>query len=301
MQLPGRRLWLSILCVLTTASCDTAATQQGDNRVPARAPETDVISAFDGTAQAHTNADGTACWSIVWRSTHTAISWPAGYTERGNPLAVYNEQGKQVAVAGETLSRTFLQPPLGWGQVLSSRVRTVKGCSGFSQSVAYVPTTAPTVATPASEEYDAVQVGKMQGTVDTYREVFSGLYADPVSHIVTIAVAPTADPATIAQAKAWLRVNAGAGLSFHSADHYRVGFVVAGPSLATLDVVVNRVQVAQPWRKDVGANLMGWGIDQARHRVVISVLEITPTLSADARAAFGTLAVLETAEPAIAQ
>ena len=46
---------------------------------------------------------------------------------------------------------------------------------------------------------------------------------------------------------------------------------------------------------------MGWGIDQARHRVVVGVLEITPTLSAEAHAAFGNLAILETAEPAIAQ
>jgi len=42
---------------------------------------------------------------------------------------------------------------------------------------------------------------------------------------------------------------------------------------------------------------MGWGIDPARHAVRISVLESSPTISADARSAFGNLAVLETAEP----
>jgi len=45
---------------------------------------------------------------------------------------------------------------------------------------------------------------------------------------------------------------------------------------------------------------MSWGIDAARHAVRVGVLEITPTISADARAAFGNLVVLETAEPAIA-
>ena len=65
-------------------------------------------------------------------------------------------------------------------------------------------------------------------------------------------------------------------------------------------IVWPRLEIAQPWREDVGKNLMSWGIDPARHAVRVGVLEITPTISADARAAFGNLVVLETAEPAIA-
>ncbi|HXN57343.1 MAG TPA: hypothetical protein VN912_02030 [Candidatus Angelobacter sp.] len=299
-KLSNLSLWFAAFCPLLTAACSpVAAAHNGSYTIATAPPDADFLSIFDGTADAQFNLDGTACVSIVWRKTKTAILWPRGYTARGNPLAVYDEQGKQVLVAGETLSRTFLQPPLGWGQVLSRRVRDVKGCSGFSQSVAYVPTPSPVVATPGVEEYDALQIGKMQNGVDTYRQVFSGLYADPTSHIVTIAVAPTADPADLAQAKEWLRAASGGGLGFHSPDHYRVGFVVAGPSLATLDVVLDRLQIAQPWRKDVGNNLTRWYIDPVRHKAVIGVLEITPTLSADARAAFGNLAVLETAEPAM--
>ena len=119
-----------------------------------------------------------------------------------------------------------------------------------------------------------------------------------MSKVVTIYIATTADPASVAPAKAGV-LAAAARPGFQYQKPWRVGFVVAGPSLATLDEVVNRLEIAQPWRKDVGNNLTSWGIDAARHAVRVGVLEITPTISADARAAFGNLAVLETAEPAI--
>lgn len=294
MKLPNRALWLGILCALVTASCDSAAVHDGSYKMATAAPEANLLSIFDGTAEAQLNGDGSACVSIVWRTTRTAIVWPSGYSAQGNPLAVYDGHGKQVLVAGEKLA-------LGGGQVLSNRARRVAGCSGFSQSVAFVPAPSPTIGTPGSEEYDDRQIGAMNSAVGVYRDVFGGMVGDPNSHVVTIYVAPTADPARVAQAKAWLLVAAGASPGFGSAEHWRVGFAVAGPSLATLDGVLNRLQVAQPWRRDVGTKLMGWGIDQARHKIWIGVLEITPTISADARSAFGTLAVLETAEPAIPQ
>jgi hypothetical protein len=117
---------------------------------------------------------------------------------------------------------------------------------------------------------------------------------------VTIFVAPTADPESVAQAKSAV-LAATARPGFQYPKPWRLGFVVAGPSLAALDVVVSEVTVAQPWTTDVGTKLMSWNIDAVRHKVMIGVLEITPTISADARSAFGNLAVLETAEPAIAQ
>jgi hypothetical protein len=135
--------------------------------------------------------------------------------------------------------------------------------------------------------------------VQRNREVFGGLFGDPASHIVTIFVAPTADPVTVEQGKSAV-LEASARPGFQYPKPWRVGFVVAGPSLAALDAVVSEVTVSQPWTRDVGTKLVGWGIDEARHRVLIDVLEITPTISADARAAFGNLAILETAEPAIA-
>jgi hypothetical protein len=196
-------------------------------------------------------------------------------------------------VAGQKLS-------VSGGQVVSGRARKLAGCSGFSQSVAFLPDPSPIVATPGSEEYDELQIGDMQNAVDAYREIFGGLVGNPISKVVTIYIATTADPGKAAEAKAAV-LAAGARPGFQYPKPWRLGFVVAGPSLATLDAVLNRLQVAQPWRKDVGSNLLGWGIDPARHAVRISVLQITPTISADAQSAFGNLAFLETAEPAIAQ
>jgi hypothetical protein len=214
-------------------------------------------------------------------------------------VTVYDGEGKQVLVAGQKLIREGVQFPVGGGQVLSSQARTVKGCSGFSRSVAFVPTPSRGLAIPGPEEYDELQIGKMQSVVDTYREVFGGMVGDPGSHVMTIYVASTADPASVARAKTSLFTLAAASDGFGSITRWRVGFVVEGPSLATLDGALHRLE-AQPWRKDVGAQLMSWGLDPALHKARIGVLEITPTISADARAAFGNLAVLETAEPAIA-
>jgi hypothetical protein len=297
-------LWLAILCVLLAVSCSpAAATHNGSYTIATAAPEATLLSIFDGTAEAQINHDGTACFSIVWRTKHTAIVWPPGYTARGNPLAVYDRNSKQVLVAGQKRSIDGRELSLGGGQVVSSRARKVAGCSGFSQSVAFVPTASPMVATPGPAQYDDLRIGEMQEVVDAYRDVFGGLVGDPSSHIVTIFVAPTADPVSVAQAKAALSgVGPAAGSALNpSLESWRVGFATRGPSLATLDVVLSRLQVVQPWRKDVGTKLMGWGIDQARQVVRIGVLEITPTISSDARSAFGNLAVLETAEPAISQ
>jgi hypothetical protein len=276
------------------ASCSpVAALHEGTYAIATAAPEANLLSIFSGTAEAQLNFDGTACLSIAWKTTHTAIVWPAGYTAQGNPLAVYDGHNRQVMVAGEKLS-------LGGGQVLSSRARKVAGCSGFSQSIAFVPTALPTVASPGSEEFDEGQISDMQSVVQRNREVFGGLFGDPGSQIVTIFVAPTADPTSVAKAKSAV-LAATARPGFQYPKPWRLGFVVAGPSLAALDVVTSRVEVAQPWKTDVGTKLMSWNIDAVRHKVMIGVLEITPTLSADARSAFGNLAVLETEEPAIAQ
>jgi hypothetical protein len=287
-------VWLAALCALLSAACSpVAAMHDGGYAIATAAPEANLLSLLGGTADAQLNFDGTACFSIVWKTTHTAIVWPPGYTAQGNPLAVYDGRSRQVMVAGEKLS-------LGGGQVVSSRARKVAGCSGFTQSVAFVPTPSPTVASPGSEEYDDIQIGEMQQVVDRYRDVFGGLVGDPTSKVITIYVAPTADPSSVAPAKAALLL-AGAAPGYQYPKPWRIGFAVAGPSLATLDTVLNRLEDAQPWHRDVGSNLVSWGIDAARHKVMIGVLEITPTISADARSAFGNLAVLETAEPAIAQ
>ena len=294
MKPSNQPLWLAALCALLAASCSpVAALHEGSYSIATAAPEANLVSIFYGTADAQLNFDGTACLSIVWKTTRTVILWPLGYTAQGNPLAVYDGHGRQVLVAGEKQS-------LSGGQVVASRERKVAGCSGFTQSIAFVPTASPTVASPGSEEFDESQISDMQSVVQRNREVFGGLFGDPASHIVTIFVAPTADPVSVAQAKSAV-LEASARPGFQYPKPWRLGYVVAGPSLAALDVVVSEVTVAQPWTTDVGTKLVSWNIDAVRHKVMIGVLEITPTISADARSAFGNLAVLETAEPAIAQ
>jgi hypothetical protein len=294
MKPSNQALWLAALCAVLAASCSpVAALHEGSYSIATAVPEANFLTILDGTAQAQLNFDGTACLSIVWETTRTVIVWPLGYTALGNPLAVYDGHGRQVLVAGEKRS-------LGGGQVMSSRARKVAGCSGFTQSMAFVPAAWPTVASPGSEEFDESQIGDMQSVVQRNREVFGGLFGDPASHIVTIFVAPTADPVRVAQAKSAV-LEASARPGFQYPKPWRLGYVVAGPTLAALDVVVSEVTVAQPWTTDVGTKLISWNIDAVRHKVMIGVLEITPTISADARSAFGNLAVLETAEPAIAQ
>jgi hypothetical protein len=294
MKASNPRLWLVSLWALLVASCSpVAALHEGGYSISTAAPEANLLSIFYGTADAQLNFDGTACLSIVWKMTRTVIVWPLGYTAQGNPLAVYDGHGRQVLVAGD-------KQPLSGGQVMSSRARKVAGCSGFTQSIAYVPSPLPTIASPGSEQFDEGQISDMQSVVQRNREVFGGLFGDPASHIVTIFVAPTADPVSVARAKSAV-LEASARPGFQYPKPWRLGFVVAGPSLAALDVVESKVTVAQPWTKDVGTKLMSWNIDAVRHKVMIGVLEITPTISADARSAFGNLAVLETAEPAIAQ
>jgi hypothetical protein len=294
MKPSNQPLWLAALCAVLAASCSpVAALHEGTYSIATAAPEANLLTILDGTAEAQLNFDGTACVSTVWRNTRTAIVWPIGYTAQGNPLAVYDRAAKQVLVAGEKVS-------LGGGQMVSSRTRKVAGCSGFTQSIVFVPAALPTVASPGSGEFDESQISDMQSVVQRHREVFGGLFGDPASHIVTIFVAPTGDPVSVARAKSAV-LEASARPGFQYPKPWRLGFVVAGPSLAALDVVVGEVTVAQPWTTDVGTKLMSWNIDAVRHKVMIGVLEITPTISSDARSAFGNLAVLETAEPAIAQ
>jgi hypothetical protein len=287
-------LWLAALCAVLAASCSpVAALHEGSYAIATAAADANLLTILDGTAEAQLNFDGTACLSIVRKTTHTVIVWPLGYTALGNPLAVYDTSAKQVLVAGEKVS-------LGGGQVVSSGARKVAGCSGFTQSIAFVPAALPAVASPDSEEFDEGQISDMQSVVQRNREVFGGLVGDSASHIVTIFVAPTADPTSVAKAKSAV-LAASARPGFQYPKPWRLGFVVAGPSLAALDVVEGEVTVAQPWTTDVGTKLVSWNTDAVRHKVMIGVLEITPTLSADARSAFGNLAVLETTEPAVAQ
>jgi hypothetical protein len=74
--------------------------------------------------------------------------------------------------------------------------------------------------------------------------------------------------------------------------------LATGLSLATLQAVAAKVITVQPWARDAGDNLIEWYVDPRIQKVVIGLERITPILRADAREAFGNLAVLTVAQPA---
>ena len=67
---------------------------------------------------ARLNADGTACLYTGNR----ALLWPAGFTARGTPLALYDEHNEIVGVVGWPML-------FGGGNIDAS---LIAGCSGFS-------------------------------------------------------------------------------------------------------------------------------------------------------------------------
>jgi hypothetical protein len=153
--------------------------------------------------------------------------------------------------------------------------------------------------TPLSDQ----QIGELQEVVFSYSEVYSGLWADPQTHVVTIYAAP----GPVAQS----RRNAAAArvaIAGTSADpmagtqpkKWTVRFLPrSGPSLATLESARAKVSTAQPWAADAHSSLVRWYIDQQEQKVVIGLDHITPTLLSDAQKAFGNLARLTIAKRSI--
>jgi hypothetical protein len=154
----------------------------------------------------------------------------------------------------------------------------------------------PVVA--AAPSFADVQIGEMQDVVSHHRDVFGGLAGDSRTHLVTIYVAPSANPSRLSLALAAVSVVGTPADPKQGAKPKRwsVKYATAGPSLAALDAVAQKVSSAQPWRTNVGDKLVSWGIDPARHVVVIGVETISPSIASDASSAFANLAVLEVVE-----
>ena len=67
-------LWLAALCAVLAASCSpVAALHEGSYSIATAAPDANLLTILDGTAEAQLNFDGTACLSIEWKTTRTAI------------------------------------------------------------------------------------------------------------------------------------------------------------------------------------------------------------------------------------
>ena len=70
---------------------------------------------------------------------------------------------------------------------------------------------------------------------------------------------------------------------------YRMRYSLEGPSLATLDSVIARLQKVEPFSSHLKGVLSGYGIDEANHTVHVGVTSLTPSLAAEGKAAFGNL------------
>ncbi len=264
-------------------------------RIATAPPDSQLLTILNGQLSAQVSNDGTACLSVTFGQSRTAVIWPAGFTARGNPIAVYDADGKLLAVAGQ-------QVKVGGGLVSSSQSRKAPGCAGISQTIVAGPLKTPPEAIPGSQEYADLQVGDMQQIVNSFPTVFGGLWGDPATKVVTISIAPNADNSAAAAAMAEI-ARIGTQSDPHVGDgpkKWRAGFVTVGPSLSVLEVVRSKVPTAQPWRTDVGKHLVSWGIDPVHHAVNVGVDLITPTISEDASSEFGGLVILETSEPAAA-
>lgn len=154
----------------------------------------------------------------------------------------------------------------------------------------------PVVAASAALFAD-IQISEMQDIVSDYRyrAVFGGLVGDESSHVITVYFAPAADGSVSAFGSAALsKVGTAADPKLHyGPKRWSVRYETRGPSLAVLDAVLSKIETAQPWRTDVGSQLVSYGIDPGRHAVVVGVEAITPTIAADSRSAFGDLVELQ--------
>lgn len=159
----------------------------------------------------------------------------------------------------------------------------------------------PAYASPAQPLSD-LQVGELQQTVDQYRQVFGGLWGDPVTHLVTIKVAPGMVDQTRRSA-AMKKISVVGTASDPKArtgpKRWHVRFSEAGPSLAILDAVMSKVTTAQPWAQDTAGIRVSWYIDPQLDKVVIGLEQITPRLVSEAQSSFGNLALLTVEERSV--
>lgn len=81
-----------------------------------------------GVLRGQVNPDGTACLWLGDGPDRMALIWPYGYSARGKPLSVYDQNGTLVAVVGKRVSLGG-----GGGEPLDGRTVSVLGCSQFSR------------------------------------------------------------------------------------------------------------------------------------------------------------------------
>jgi hypothetical protein len=158
--------------------------------------------------------------------------------------------------------------------------------------------TVPTVAQAhafAPQPLSDQQIGEYQLTVDNYRDIFGGVWADPNSHVVTLKIVPSTT-ATKRQTEAMTKIAEVGTAADPKAQTgpkvWRLRVTSAGPSLATLDALMAKVKTAQPWATDSSHSLVSWYINPKIGKLVIGLDAPTPTLLSEAQSTFGSLAQL---------
>ncbi len=268
-------------------ACGTQASGgAGSYRIATASSEPRLLTILGGKLYGRANGDGTACLWIGDGPSRTAVIWPLGSSAHGNPLAVDDANGTRIGVVGEQLQ-------LGGGLVVSSDQRQTLGCSGLGQSVIAGPLRMPREAIPDSKQFTDLEVGHIQEIVNTYRDVFGGLWGDPSTHVITIWLAPGSDRNRSAAALAALSAIPSGDASNDLA--WRVGFEAGTRSLAQLDVVLTSVTSVQPWRSLVGDHLVSWGIDPVHQAVTAGVDLLTPAIAGEALRRFDGLVILDMA------
>jgi hypothetical protein len=144
------------------------------------------------------------------------------------------------------------------------------------------------------------QIGELQATVDRHRDVFAGLWGDPVTHVVTVSLASQSagQRRTNEALNELAKVGGTADQQIRTRPKlWSVEVSTSGPSLAILDTILSRVTTSEPWASDARGALVLWGIDPRLHAVVIGLTAITPKLRADAERTFSGLARLSIEQP----
>lgn len=78
----------------------------------------------EGVLHGQVNNDGTACFWIDDAPDSRALSWPYGFSARGNPLAVYDEMGQRLVAVGQFVTD---------GGLLADDVHSIVGYQDLTQ------------------------------------------------------------------------------------------------------------------------------------------------------------------------
>jgi hypothetical protein len=117
----------AIPVLLFITACGGASPPSLGYKIATATVRSDVshLARVEGVLQGQVNTDGTACFWIDDAPDSRALSWPYGYSSRGNPLAVYDGTGQRLVAVGQFVVME--------GGLLAGDVHRIVGCQDFTQ------------------------------------------------------------------------------------------------------------------------------------------------------------------------